>query len=143
MTEINGYPNYLIFRNGSVLSRGNKYNKPRFLKHSLNTQPKYYYVNLYKDGKPKPHYIHRLIGLHFIDNPEDKRCIDHINRDRLDNRLCNLRWATHSENSLNTGLRKDNTSGYKGVSWEKSRNKWSYKKKRYKTIEEILLIYDK
>ncbi len=47
---------------------------------------------------------------------------DHINRNGLDNRRCNLRPATGSQNGWNTGKRKDNTSGYKGVYWD--RKKW-------------------
>ncbi len=48
---------------------------------------------------------------------------DHINRIPLDNRCSNLRVATSSQNGMNQGIRSDNTSGYKGVSW----NKWHYK----------------
>ena len=50
--------------------------------------------------------------------------IDHINRDKLDNRRENLRTATKSQNNSNTGVRSDNTSGFKGVNWDKRRNKW-------------------
>lgn len=50
--------------------------------------------------------------------------IDHINRVRDDNRLCNLREATNQENSWNTNKRKDNTSGYRGVCWDKRTKKW-------------------
>lgn len=50
--------------------------------------------------------------------------VDHINRNPLDNRLVNLRLATSSQNQANNGLRADNTSGYKGVSWSKSSLKW-------------------
>ena len=144
--EIKDYPNYLIFRNGAVLSKGfDKWHPPRFLKHNVNQQTGYYYVNLYKDKKPKPFYIHRLLGLYYIDNPSNKRCIDHIDRNRLNNSLYNLRWATDSENNYNKGkykLRKDNTTGYAGVSFEKSRNRYKYKNKRYKTLEEVLQVYD-
>lgn len=48
--------------------------------------------------------------------------IDHVNRNKLDNRTANLRPATHSQNALNTTLRTNNTSGFKGVS--KVRDKW-------------------
>ena len=50
--------------------------------------------------------------------------IDHINRDRTDNRWSNLREATYAENNRNTSIRSDNTSGYKGVSWHKFKSKW-------------------
>jgi len=46
----------------------------------------------------------------------------HINRDKLDNRRCNLRPITDSQNSCNQGKQKNNTSGYKGVCW--NRGKW-------------------
>lgn len=50
--------------------------------------------------------------------------IDHINHDRADNRIANLRTAPQSENAKNAGLRSDNTSGFTGVYWNKSRRKW-------------------
>lgn len=50
--------------------------------------------------------------------------IDHTNRNPLDNRLCNLRCVTFRTNSVNVSLRKDNKSGYKGVSFAQKINKW-------------------
>lgn len=49
---------------------------------------------------------------------------DHINRDRLDNRTCNLRFITATDSIVNTNIRKDNKSGYKGINWDSSRNSW-------------------
>ena len=48
--------------------------------------------------------IHRLIALHYIPNPENKPEVDHIDRERLNNNIDNLRWATRSENEKNKGI---------------------------------------
>lgn len=50
--------------------------------------------------------------------------IDHINRDKADNRICNLREVSRSENCLNRGLLRNNTSGVSGVYLEKSSGLW-------------------
>ena len=49
---------------------------------------------------------------------------DHINRNTFDNQRKNLRTVTHAQNMFNLGTPKNNTSGYKGVSWHKPRKKW-------------------
>jgi hypothetical protein len=69
--------------------------------------------------------IHVLVAKTFKPNDDPrKKVIDHINRNTYDNRSCNLRWATLSENCANCKKSKKNTSGVKGVSWDKSRNKY-------------------
>ena len=45
--------------------------------------------------------IHRLIGLNFIENPNNLACIDHIDRNRLNNSIENLRWASYRDNNIN------------------------------------------
>ena len=71
----------------------------------------------------KPYKAHRLAWLYIHGNfPENDT--DHINGIRTDNRLVNIREATHAENMQNVGLTCANTSGYKGVSYHKSRGKW-------------------
>ena len=58
-------------------------------------------VSLRKDGSNKTAFVHRLIAMAFIPNPERKPCIDHINTIRDDNRIENLRWCTTRENNNN------------------------------------------
>jgi hypothetical protein len=67
----------------------------------------------------------RLIAHCFIPNPDGKPTIDHINRDRTDDRVENLRWATREEQVENqVYVRRDNTSGVRGVAWKKRNAKW-------------------
>ena len=71
----------------------------------------------------RKYQAHRLIwAIYYGHFPRGQ--IDHINRIRTDNRIENLRDVLGNENHLNCGLRKDNTSGFKGVSYAKRENKW-------------------
>ena len=76
-------------------------------------------------GKINGKYQYKTILMHRIINNTPKRFeTDHINRDKLDNQRENLRIVNSSQNKINVGLRKHNTSGYKGIRWEIDRNKW-------------------
>lgn len=68
-------------------------------------------------------FMHRHIMFLEGYNIQNKQ-IDHKNGDALDNRLNNLRIATHTENARNRRISKTNTSGYKGVCWDERRKKW-------------------
>ena len=70
----------------------------------------------------KKYNAHRLIFLIECGHLPD--CLDHVNGIRDDNRIENLRPASHRENSRNTSKKSSNTSGIVGAYWNKSRNKW-------------------
>ncbi len=67
---------------------------------------------------------HRL-AFQYMTGREPAGCIDHINGDPSDNRFANLRESTLNGNAHNAKKRKDNTSGFKGVSWHKGVGKWT------------------
>lgn len=79
------------------------------------------YLQIQIDGKL--YKAHRLAWLYTHKAwPADQ--IDHVNRDRTDNRISNLREASSAENSRNMGKRYDNTSGHVGLTWDKRAQKW-------------------
>lgn len=66
----------------------------------------------------KHYYAHRLAWLYV--HGEWPQLLDHVNGDGCDNRIDNLRKTSHSENHANTELRRDNKTGFKGVSVARS-----------------------
>lgn len=87
---------YGITEDGKLFStRSNRYLKPATDKHGY----KYYVISI--DGNRKTLKAHRLVAMAFIPNPQNKPTVDHINGDRMDNRVENLRWATLKEQQVN------------------------------------------
>lgn len=80
------------------------------------------YIQICIDGKS--YSAHRLAWLVYYG---EWPCmdIDHINGDKSDNRIHNLREATIQQNQFNTGMQSNNTSGFKGVTWNKNQGKWN------------------
>jgi hypothetical protein len=115
---IKNFENYMISDLGRIFS----IKKHKFLKPAIDNRG-YYIVDLH-NGIRKSFRLHRLVGLHFLENPDNKQYVDHINNIRTDNRLENLRFATLNENSHNAKIRKDNTTGIKGIYFKKSINKY-------------------
>lgn len=86
----------------------------------------YVRVCLARDGEAKTFFVHRLVSIAFIDNPDGKPQVNHINSIRSDNRVINLEWVTSSEN-----VRHKFASGYRlkrGSENAKSRSVYQYDK---------------
>lgn len=85
-----------------------KYGENQFVEYSQSvTNSGYYQVGFPKDGKPCSRLVHRLVAETFLKNPTNLRDVDHINEDRLDNRLENLRFASHSFNCFRSPKNMD------------------------------------
>ncbi len=98
---IKGYPTHLISNQGRIYSKlTQSLLEPS--KMTKNGKKTYLHISLpdknYKHSQ-KHFLVHRLVALHFIDNPENKPCINHLNFNRHDNRFVNLAWCTYSENN--------------------------------------------
>jgi hypothetical protein len=96
----------------------------KILKSSL-TGIRYYKVDLYKDGKQKTFRIHILVAMVFLGHVPDgtqKIVVDHIDNNRLNNHVSNLQLISQRENSSKD--KKNGSSQYTGVVWDKKANKW-------------------
>jgi hypothetical protein len=95
--DIEGFPGYKVSSLSRIRGSSGRIMTPYLGKRG------YYIVNIHKDRKQHTIYVHRAVALAFIPNPESKPFADHIDRDRTNNSISNLRWATKVENCLNNG----------------------------------------
>ena len=116
---VQGYPNYEISQYGNIRrEKDKKVIKPQ-IKHDG-----YLAVRISRSGEKKEYKIHRLVAIHFIPNINNCPIVDHINLNKFDNRVQNLRWCNETESAHNTSSHKNSSSIYKGVSYDKSKKKW-------------------
>lgn len=104
MKYIPGYENlYSAEDDGRIYSHV----KGKFLKGEISNSG-YYRVTLCKDNSKNRYCIHRLIALTYIPNLENKPQVDHIDRNKTNNSVNNLRWATIAENRCNISVQRNN-----------------------------------
>ena len=117
--SIDCYKNYEV----SWFGRVRNARTGRILKGGLNGGG-YLHVNLSRNGKATSHCIHKLVAHEWIDNPDNKKCVDHIDGNKHNNHVENLRYATHSENGMNRKTKSSDSSPYKGVHFYKPLGKY-------------------
>lgn len=93
------------------------------------------YIDENGNKKHKEHRVHRLVAIMFIPNPDNKPYVDHISTDKTNNKIDNLRWATHRENMNNSNTKKNISKAVKG-----KRNKLTDKEKYPYVTEEDVLV---
>lgn len=121
--DVVGYKgHYVMSGNGAVKSI--KFNKERILKHYLSVRG-YYKVGLCLNGKQKNRDIHQLMAETFLGHIPDgtnKLVVDHIDTNKFNNNINNLRIVTNRENCNLKHIKS--SSIYTGVCFNKTRNKW-------------------
>jgi hypothetical protein len=100
------FDNYEMNQEGVLINVKTK----RILKGSIG-EDEYTRFELNQDGLKKNVLKHRLIAELWIFNPDNLACVDHIDRNRLNNAVDNLRWCSYEENSRNQSKPKNNSSG--------------------------------
>lgn len=118
---IKNYDGYYISNLGRVISDGGLKFNPKFMSPYKNKKG-YLTVCMKKNKKYINVSVHRLVAENFINNFHNKRTVDHINRDKLDNSILNLRWADMTEQNNNRGLMKNRRGDMKYI----TKNKNSY-----------------
>ena len=114
---------YQVSNLGNIKSLNYRGTKTEKLLKLVPNKIGYINVQLCKNGKPKPYYVHRLVATHFINNEENKNEVNHINMIKTDNRVKNLEWCTKSENIIHS-VNNNSSNNSIGVYFCKKRNNW-------------------
>jgi len=122
--QVADFPNYAVSNTGKVRNdKTNKILKPFRVDNSKSN--KYYFrIDLSSNGNFLRIRLHRLIAKTFLDDYSEKLFVDHIDRNRLNNHISNLRMVTSQINNRNRSKVTGKSSIYKGVCHNKNTGKW-------------------
>lgn len=138
MRQIKDYSDYLVTVDGKIFSLKSM----RFLSQNNKTKAGYPRVQMFNENGFKWQTIHRLVAETYLPNPENKAQVNHMDGNKANNLLCNLEWATPSENqkhACDTGLRVVNEKMLKALSdGGKKNGAANGRKARLKTSKIIL-----
>ncbi len=99
MRDIPGYEGlYAADEDGNIYSLQNTVGRRKGILKPYENTGGYLRVNLFKDGRCKHKYVHRLVASAYIPNPEGLKYVNHLNSNRQDNRVANLEWCTAKYN---------------------------------------------
>jgi hypothetical protein len=118
--SISGHVKYQV----SNIARVRNERTGRIMKLNVNSHGYLFLTTTAADKKTTNHKVHRLVAQQFIPNPNNKPTVDHIDGIKTNNKVENLRWATHHEQLGNTSKQLNRTSKYKGVAWHKKFSRW-------------------
>jgi hypothetical protein len=124
--------NFEVSNKGNIRNTNNKY----LIKQQKNHSG-YMFINLKTNNKSKSLFVHRIIAEAFLPNIENKKTVDHIDRNRSNNLLVNLRWATSEEQSSNRNIVKKSNPYNKRKIWRIDINKKN-NKHLYNNIDEVI-----
>jgi hypothetical protein len=139
---VQGFDRYEVSNFGSVRVIASQKIRKHYISHDG-----YCYMTLASDKK-RSTKVHRLVAQAFLPNPENKPQVDHIDGNKQNNYVENLRWSTNSENmNAFRPLHVNNTSGHKCIHYSDKRKKYCFQKSingkntnlgRFDTLEEAL-----
>ena len=120
---IANWEGYFVSNYGNIKRRSKEFLNRYFIVKGSILNKGYRYIQMLREGKKENYLVHRCVAHAFLPNHENKPCVDHIDNNRLNNHVNNLRWCTQNDNCKN---QKERTPGKKnGVSFDEKLQKWS------------------
>lgn len=133
---IKDFENYLISNTGKVMNS----NTGKLL-YINDKGGKYYSVDLWKNNKRKRMYVHRLVAMAFIENPENKPAVNHIDANHHNNNVSNLEWVTYKENTAHA-IKKGRIDHKKNGLKNRGQKRVNYKVYTYHLITKEIKIFN-